>query len=142
MRSKGPPAKYPVGLAARRLAGKRECLEMQEDMYCKVYVDGASNVTSLATTIADVVDGRLERRTVQTPLFELDIFDQSRHSIANANKNFVHWPAYLEVFAADGIGFDAFVVALGQMLNGLSDRGLQVVASCDFEDELAAARRG
>ena len=113
---------------------------MQEDLYCKVYVDGASNSTSLISTIADVANGQVKRRTVRTPFLEVDVFDQSRHVKADAGDDFVYWPSYLEVFAADGVSFDAFVQAMADLLDGLGERGLRVVASCDFEEQIRVAR--
>jgi hypothetical protein len=112
---------------------------MQEDLYCKVYVAGAPDIAALKATLADVAKAGFERRTVRTRFLEIDVFDQSRHMSADPGDDFVRWPAYLEIFAADEVSFDDFLAALGAMLNSLRERGLRVVASCEFESELAEA---
>ena len=112
---------------------------MQDDLYCKVYITGAPDIASLKATIASVAGARLERRTIRTSSLEIDIFDQFRHESDDPGADFVRWPAYLEVFAADGVDFEAFLTELAKMLNGLLGRRLRVVPSCDFESLLATA---
>ena len=116
---------------------------MQPDLYCKVYVAGAPDIAALKALVADTAGTAVERRTVRTALLEVDVFDQSRHVPAEAGDDFVRWPYYLEIEAADDqVTFDAFLAAIAGLLNGLRTRGLRVMASCDFEEQLAAAMRG
>ncbi len=112
---------------------------MQEDLYCKVYVTGAPDIVALKATIAEVTSASFDGRTARTPVLEIDVFDQSRHQPPNPGDDFVRWPAYLEIFAADGASFEAFVAALARTLKALQKKALRVVASCDFEDKVAAA---
>jgi hypothetical protein len=117
---------------------------MAEDMYCKVYVDGAADLADLKDHMAAAAGKAAELRTIRTPVLEIDLFDQRKqalaHSPSGSPDDFVRWSNYLEIEAAhEAVAFDDFVVAVASLLRGMRARGLRVVASCDFEDRLAAA---
>ena len=113
-----------------------------DDLYCKVYVAGVADAASLKAALADITGGSVQGRCISTPPLEVDVFDQSRHMPADAGDDFVRWPFYLEVGATAGAGeFAAWLAALAALLNNMAARGLRVVASGDFENELAAKRR-
>jgi hypothetical protein len=85
---------------------------------------------ALKTLVAEVAGGSVHLRTVSAPPLEIDVVDQSRHAPAEPGDDFLHWPAYLEIFAsAADVDAQAFVAALARLLNGLRARSLRVVAA-------------
>jgi hypothetical protein len=111
---------------------------MNRELYCKVYLDGDGNAASIKQMIADVLRGNLTRRTIRSETLLIDVFDNRKAGASESPDDFVRWPYYLEVEPIDPhIKFDSYVSALAFFLNGLRKKGLSVVPSCDFEDELA-----
>jgi len=117
---------------------------MHDDLYCKVYVSGARDTELLKTAVSSVVGATVEVSEVRTPVLTVRVGAESRHlPTTHVGDDFVKWPHYLEIDAADErVGLDAFVAAIAQLVSGLRARGLRTVAACEFEDELEAALRG
>jgi hypothetical protein len=123
---------------------------MSDDLYCKVYVmgtAGTAGVLSAAVVQAAVsaATGQpFQRRSTQAHGLAIDVFEADARATASAadRGDFLRWPVYLEIEPAHGtLGLPAFIEALARLLNALNARGLRTVASCDFEDALAAAQR-
>lgn len=111
-------------------------------LYCKVYVQGAADATALKALLAELTGGALQRRNVAAPPLDIDVFDRGRHVPAHAGTAFTQWPHYLEIAASPADTAPArFTAALAALLDALQGRGLEVRASCSFEEELALARR-
>jgi hypothetical protein len=117
---------------------------MSEDLYCKVYLAGAADSAAAKAAISAATGQRFERRGAQVAGLRIDVFDnrQPGAKASDADDDFVRWPVYLEVEPMDAdVAQPAFIAALAGLLNSLDAHGMRSVASCDFEDELAAARQ-
>ncbi|MBG6081780.1 hypothetical protein [Rubrivivax gelatinosus] len=117
---------------------------MSDDLYCKVYLAGAADSAAAKAAISAATGQRFERRGAQVAGLRVDVFDngQPGSKAADADDDILRWPVYLEIEPMDAdMVQPAFVAALAGLLNGLDAHGLRSVASCDFEDELAAARQ-
>lgn len=113
---------------------------MREDLYCKAYAAGAPDATALTTIIADASNAEANGRTVKTAGLDVDVFSLGRHGSADLGGEVDLWPYELDAFAAEGVKQPGFVAALAQRSNTRQRGGLRVVASCNFESDLAAAR--
>lgn len=116
---------------------------MADDLYCKLYVTGAADAAALKAVITAATGQPFERRTSTVNGLVVDVFDSGqRDAQAAASDDFVRWPTYLEIEPVDDtMAEDAFIAALAGLMNQLNTRGLRTVASCDFEDALAAAQQ-
>lgn len=117
---------------------------MSDDLYCKVYLAGAADGGAAKAAISAATGQLFERRGAQVAGLRVDVFDngQPGRKATDADDDFVRWPVYLEIEPTDtGMTRRAFIAALAGLLNSLDAQGLRSVASCDFEDELAAAQR-
>lgn len=116
---------------------------MSDDLYCRVYVAHARDVAALRQKVAEVSGGTVAVSTVSTPVLAVRVGAESRHlPTTDEGDDFVNWPHYLEIDAADDkVTFEAFLAAVARLLDGLRQGGLRTVAACDFEEELAAAMR-
>ena len=123
----------------------RRTIEVTLDAHTSTssHVTGAPDIAALESAVPEAAGSILHRRTVRTDVLEVDIFYEKHGLPSDTGDDFVALPYYLEVEAAnESVTFDAFVAALASLLNRLRARGLRVVASCDFEDQLAAAMHG
>lgn len=111
-----------------------------KDLTCRLYVDGSANLEELATLLLQIVDGKRVGRTISTSSFEIDLeksedFDPIR---SNEVDGFLFWSmgAYLEPLS-NSISEKSYIVAVSTLIKEMRERGLRVVASCDFEDDIA-----
>ncbi|MBK1616538.1 hypothetical protein CKO44_24155 [Rubrivivax gelatinosus] len=117
---------------------------MSDGLYCKVYLAGAADSAAAKAAISAATGQLFERRGAQVAGLRVDVFDngQPGSKASDADDDFVRWPVYLEVEPMDAdMAQPAFIAALAGLLNSLDAHGLRSVASCDFEDELAAAQQ-
>ncbi|MBK1690200.1 hypothetical protein [Rubrivivax gelatinosus] len=117
---------------------------MSDDLYCKVYLAGAADSAAAKAAISAATGQRFERRGAQVAGLRVEVFDngQPGWKATDADDDFVRWPVCLEVEPMDAdMAQPAFITALAGLLNRLDAQGLRSVPSCNFEDELAAARR-
>ena len=113
---------------------------MQEDLYCKIYLDGGSDVHVVKALVVEITRGSLEGRTVGAHGLLIDVFENKQvPGVVAARDDFVHWPFYLEVEASHGVKFDEYLASLASLLIELRSNGLRVVPSCDFETQLKEA---
>ncbi|MDO5625602.1 MAG: hypothetical protein Q4G71_13050 [Pseudomonadota bacterium] len=114
-----------------------------EDLYCKLYVAGASDPDALALMAGEIVRGSvmLGADLVSASALEMSVHAESRHLPLNDEQaDFLLWRHYLEVGAANAdTSFEAFFAELARFIVALRARGLRVVAACGFEDALNAA---
>jgi len=111
---------------------------MSPDLYCKVYIDGNVSHASLITLISMLLDGKVERRSVSSTYFVADVFVNKHAKFIAEPNDFVEWPFYLEIEPdnAQTIDPQLYLNSLASLLSALNAKGLKVVPSCDFENEL------
>lgn len=117
---------------------------MPDDLYCKVYLAGATDSAAAKAAISAATGQPFQRRGAQVAGLRVEVFDngQPGRKATDADDDFVRWPVYLEIEPMDAdMAQPAFIAALAGLLNSLDAQGLRSVASCDFEGELAAARQ-
>ena len=113
---------------------------MDEDLYCKVYVDSSGESGDLLAFIAEVVKGNISLRTVANDLFEVAVFRNEDYEKDKATDvgGFVFFPYYLEIepIHETNISSEEYKSLIGHLLEALWEAGADAVAACDFEDEL------
>jgi len=113
---------------------------MEEDLYCKVYVDGNYECSDLMTLIAEAINGNILLRVVENKLFNVTVFkneDYDKDRIAEVG-GFVFFPYYLEIEPNDETSVISaeYKSLVGDLLETLWKAGADAVVACDFEDEL------
>lgn len=115
---------------------------MDDDLYCKIYLNGVSGIDVLGKLLMDVFGCSSEGRSFRLGGLLVDVFDNrsAGHPAAAADEDdFVRWPFYLEVEPASGGDSRVFLEDLVALLKGLRSQGLKAIPSCSFEDRIAAA---
>ena len=112
-----------------------------DDLYAKVFVAGAAN----ADVLTDVI--RTDREAAGRTPDGLDVVvrAQSRHLPLNDEEDdFLNWRHCIDLEAGPTSAPEDFLEQVAQLVARLRERGLRVVAACEFEYELEAAvrRRG
>jgi len=113
---------------------------MDEDLYCKVYVDSSNESSDFLAFIAKVVKGNISLRTVENDLLEITVFkneDYEKDKTTDVD-GFVFFPYYLEIEPVDesSVSSEEYKSLIGDLLEALWDKGADAVAACDFEDKL------
>lgn len=113
---------------------------MEEDLYCKVYVDSRNEGGDLLAFIAGTVKGNISLRTVGNDLFEVAVFKNEDYDKNRTTEvgGFVFFPYYLEIEPVDesAVSSEEYKSLIGDLLEALWGTGADAVAACDFEDEL------
>ncbi|WP_395649935.1 hypothetical protein [Brevundimonas sp.] len=110
---------------------------MNSDLYCKVYLTGPDREATrnaIRAALIVAVGGRFEHRTLRVDGLLIDLIPNTD---GRGETDFIGWLLYLEITAEPGhADADAFVASIRRLLGGLRDQAIQVVPSCDFEDQL------
>lgn len=113
---------------------------MEQDLYCKVYIDSSLESSDLLTSIADVIKGNISLRTISNDLLEVSVFSNKDHDKVRSGEldGFVFYPYYLEIEPVDEdtVSGKVYKMSIDNLLKALWDMGADAVAACDFEDEL------
>ncbi len=113
---------------------------MEEDLYCKVYVDSSAESSDLLAFIAGAVKGNVSLRAVENDLFEVTVFKNEDYDKNKTTEigGFVFYPYYLEIEPVDEsvVSGEEYKRVVGYLLEALWGTGADAVAACDFEDEL------
>ncbi len=108
---------------------------MGSDLYCKVYLTGPERGASrMQAALIAAVGGRFEHRTLRADGLIIDLIPNTD---GRGEPDFIGWPFYLEISAEPGHAeANTFVASVRRLLGGLHGQAIQVVPSCDFEDQL------
>ncbi len=111
---------------------------MEEDLYCKIYVDSSCSKIELVDQISNMVQGEVSLRSIESKTMEIDVLanDDFNKDKASQKDGFVYYPYYLEIDAVEGADSSAYIEAISNMLKELQSSCTNAIASCDFEDEL------
>lgn len=113
--------------------------EAQDDLFCRIYVDGDLHADDLTQYLASELDGQLARREIAVGMTVLEVrasddFDPARrHDQLNG---FLYFPLTVEVAALPGQDRVAHITITRRALEALWARNLTAVASCDYEQAL------
>lgn len=108
---------------------------MSDHDYCKLYVASEQSFEGLKLTVSAALQAPLEGRTVEGQFMSVDCF---ANKALGDGDGFLYWPYYLEIEISDGSDEIDFVGEIQNLIDYLKEGGMQIVASCDFEDELTA----
>jgi hypothetical protein len=113
---------------------------MEQDLYCKVYVDSNLESSDFLASIADVIKGNVSLRTVSNDLLEVSVFSNKDYDRIRSGEvdGFVFYPYYLEIEPIDEVtvNSEVYKMSIDNLLKVLWGMGADAVAACDFEDEL------
>lgn len=113
---------------------------MSFDPYCRLYLHTISDRSELLAKCGQLINGSMSGCSIESPLFLFDLrenddFDEGRFNI---EKRFVfaRYTAEVEGTESD-VDKDIFIRGVCELISGLRASGVQVVASCEFEDQIA-----
>lgn len=110
-------------------------------IYCKIYVDDASDPMGVLLRLQTIFGGSIERRTLRSTDFELDVSENEEFDPgARGSDRFLYSRFLLDVEATPTASKQHFVESVSRLLRSLWDLNVSAVAACDFESELP--RRG
>lgn len=104
------------------------------DLYCKFYVKTELSLDELMAYILTKIGGRREQSTIYTDSVIVGVL---RNPDQRNDEDFIYWPYQLDVepFEDDSTEYTSFVTATKELNSILKANGIDVVVSCDFEDE-------
>jgi hypothetical protein len=113
--------------------------EEQDDLFCRIYVDGGIAADELATMLAQDLDGQRTGQTVTVgrTLVQVrasDGYDPDRRH--DQLSGFLYFPLNVEVAALAGQDRVAHIGTTRRALQALWAHDLTAVASCDYEQAL------
>lgn len=96
-------------------------------------------INDFINIIVDFSNGTKEfSNSVYSNYLDVEINHNDEHDefMKKKLKGFLYFPYYLEVNALKNIEYNVYLQQLKNLINFLRSKGFQVVAICDFEDEL------
>lgn len=108
---------------------------MSDRDYCKLYVKSDRSFEGLKSTVSAALEAPVEGRTIEGHSMSVDCFVNKAQGDGDG---FLYWPYYLEIEISDGSDELEFVQEIQNLIDALKGESMQIVASCDFEDELMA----
>jgi hypothetical protein len=114
----------------------------RQDLYCKIFVNGAPTREDLLQLVARTVGGTIEFHTAIAAGAEIYVAHNDEDDALRARDpdGFVFYPHYLDVTAEPGQTPSAQITLVATLLEAFWAAKLDAVAACDFEEELP--RRG
>jgi hypothetical protein len=113
---------------------------MEQDLYCKIYIDSNLERSDLLTSIADVTKGSISLRSVQSDLLDVTVFSNKDFDKNRSGEigGFVFYPYYIEIEPVDNVAVNSemYKTSIDILLEALWGMCADAVAACDFEDEL------
>lgn len=106
---------------------------MTDHDYCKLYIRSDGTRDALLSAISAALGAPSRGWTVAAGSLLVDCLVNKG---PRDGDDFVRWPHYLEIDRADGADAAAFVADVQRLIDALRAGAMQVVASCDFEDQL------
>lgn len=109
------------------------------ELSCKIYVDSDLSCTQLATLVAQLIDGSVQRATVHSSGYEIDILTNNEADVRRRKEfpdGFLYFARLLEFYtdASEPVAQQAAIVT--RILEALWSFHLPAVAACDYEDLL------
>lgn len=106
-------------------------------LYCKIFVQGASSRDALLDILVTSVAGERRRTGLTTSLMEIDIRKNDDHDAERARaSDFLHFQFFLDVEPIPGVVRERYIREVSVLLKSLWAKGILAVAACPFEDEL------
>jgi hypothetical protein len=111
---------------------------VEEDLYCKIYIDSSRSKAELLDHISNMVQGEISLRSIESKTMEIDVMENDEYDKNKASQEdgFVYYPYYLEIDVVEGINSSTYIETINNMLRELRNSCANAIASCDFEDKL------
>jgi hypothetical protein len=114
-------------------------MDMDEELYCKIYVDSDLDREKLVDFVAEAIGGPARGHTVESRTAEVDV-KRNEDYLESADRgnpdNFVHYRYYFDVVPGGDGDRGEFIRAIGDLLTALWSAGNRAVGAADFEEEL------
>lgn len=115
---------------------------MNNDLYCKIYLDTALEIEELYLLINELLAGELEPiRTIKTAWCEIDLRRNSEFDLKCLEKkpeDFIFWKYYLDVEPMDA-DENEYIKGISDLIIKLKGKEVKAVPSCDFEEAIQLA---
>lgn len=111
---------------------------MEQDLYCKIYIDSSASKIELLDKISKLVQGKISLRSIESETMNIDVMENDEYDKDKASQRdgFVYYPYYLEIDAVEGVEASDYIEAIKNLLMQLRSFNAHATASCDFEDQL------
>ena len=111
----------------------------QDDLFCRIYVDGITGEDELTRLLAGDLDGSIVGREIEVGKTYLAIRASDSYDRARSHDpldGFMHFPLRVEVAALLGQDRVTHIGVTRKTLESLWAHDLTAVASCDYEQAL------
>lgn len=111
----------------------------QDDLYCRIYVDGTLRADELTHLLTEELNGHLANGQIAVGGTLLDVRQSDAYDPARRHEplnGFIYFPLTVEVAALAGQDRAEHIAITRRALEALWARHLTAVASCDYEHAL------
>ncbi len=114
-------------------------MKKYNNFYCKIFIDTDLNKDDISQILINLTDGQNNKWGLLTKEYEMDIkinddFDLKKRS--QFPDGFLYYRFYLDIEPTEGTLQENYFKSLSDLLESLWSLNYQVVAVCDFEEEL------
>ncbi|MDP4268456.1 MAG: 1,4-dihydroxy-6-naphthoate synthase [Bacteroidota bacterium] len=109
-----------------------------QNYYCKIFVNKDIDHRELEILIEEF-KSKNEKGTNIAAWGEIDVILNKAAKPPWGmvdDDNFLYWKFFLDLEPIEGIARDEYVKGIIKLMHDLRNNGFQVIAACDFEDEL------
>src|SRR4051812_8233510 len=111
---------------------------MNDELFCSICVDTSLSRDTMASLVAELTGGTIERRGVNCSWARIT-FDDNYGDFEIRKKgpcDFLGWPTLLEIMPPDSAKKEEVVRGVTSLMNALLGQGLRVLAKGDHAEEL------
>jgi hypothetical protein len=111
----------------------------KDEYYCKVFVNKDIQRFQLNGIIKDIVSGRFDG-------FDIDTWWGNIHLKENEaakppwgkvnDEDFIYWRFFMDIEPSDEVEREDYIESVAKLMTELYNNGCQVIAACDFEDDV------
>jgi hypothetical protein len=114
---------------------------MNQGLFCSIYVDTDLPRDTMASLVASLTGGEVERRGVNCSWARIT-FDDNYGDFEMRQRDpgdFLGWSTLLEIMPPDDAKHDDVVRGVVSLMNALITRGLRVLGQADYAEKLPGA---
>lgn len=115
---------------------------MNNDLYCKIYLDTTIEIEELYLLINELLSGELEPiRTIKTAWCEIDLRRNCDYDLMCSEENredFIFWKYYMDIEPTNADEKE-YIKGISDLIVKLKRKEVKAVPCCDFEDVLQLA---
>lgn len=110
-----------------------------DNFYCKIFLNAKISKKDLIRSVADTGKFFVENSSLSNHTIAIDIEDNEDFNskvILEKKDEFLYYPYYLDVFKHESEDYLSYLGTLKDLIEHLRSIGFDVVAACDFEEDL------